>query len=346
MQKQFITISTSSFLKALLILVILGLVYLIWDILLLFFVALLLAALIMPLADWASTKKIPRGLTVFLVYLIALGLVVGVVALLVPPIVSQVSQLSGNFELYRDKALSFLYWAKDLAVHYKVWDSISKIIPSTLADGVGTAQKVVGTVFGFLDGIGSLVLILVMAFYVVAEEESFKRLIRYFTPTEYQPYFGSLWRRIKEKLGYWLRGQLLLDFVVGAVSYVGLLIIGVPYALLLGLLAGIFETIPYAGPVFSAVIAVVLTILQTGNWVLTFFVLILFIAIQQLENNFLVPQIMKRAIGLDPIISILSLLIGYRLLGIIGAILAIPLMAVFSVVWSEVLVWRSKQVKK
>src|SRR3989339_218730 len=279
MQKQFITISTSSFLKAVLILVIIGLVYLIWDILLLFFVALLLAALIMPLADWASAKKIPRGLTVFLVYLFALSLVVGVVALLVPPIINQITQVFGNFDLYKDKTIGFLSWAKDLAVHYKVWDPVSKIIPSTLADGVGTAQKVVGTVFGFLGGIGSLVLVLVMAFYIVAEENSFKKLVCYFTPPEYQPYFGSLWHRIKEKLGYWLRGQLLLDIIVGATSYIGLLIIGVPYALLLGLLAGIFETVPYAGPIFSAV-------------------------------------------------------------------LAIALMAVLSVVWSEILAWRGKQVKK
>lgn len=335
-------ISTSSFLKALAILVLIGLIFLIWDILLLFFISLLLAALIMPLADWAEKKKIPRGLTVFLVYIVALGLFVGVVALLVPPIISQFTQLVGNFDAYKDKALALLSWVKELGLRYGFWDPLSKVIPGTLETGVTTAQKFVGSVFGVFEGIASFILILVMTFYVVAEEDNFKKLVRYFTPVEYRPYFGSLWRKTKEKLSFWLRGQLLLDLIVGVMSYLGLLVIGVPYALLLGVLSGLFETIPYAGPIFSAVAAILLTVLQTGDWFKGFLVLILFVIIQQLENNLLVPKIMKKAVGIDPIVSILSLLVGYRLLGVTGAILAIPLMAVVSVIWTEIINWRSK----
>jgi len=339
-------ISTSSFLKALAILILVGLVFLIWDILLLFFIALLLAALIMPLADWAEKKKIPRGLAVFLVYIIATGVFVGIVALLVPPIIDQVTQLIGNYELYANKAASLLAWFKNLGLHYGFWEPLSKMIPSTLESGVLTAQKFVGSIFGLFEGLASFILILVMTFYIVAEEDNFKRLVRYFTPVEYRPYFGSLWSKTKEKLSFWLRGQLFLDLIVGALSYIGLLIIGAPYALLLGVLSGLFETIPYAGPIFSAVAAIVLIVLQTGDWFMGFLALIVFVIIQQLENNFLVPKVMKKAVGIDPIVSILSLLIGYRLLGVTGAIIAIPLVAVVSVVCVEVFNWRAKTESK
>ena len=336
-------ISTSSFLKALVVLVLVGLIFLIWDILLLFFISLLLAALIMPLADWAEKKKIHRGLAVILVYIVFFGLFFGIVALLVPPIIDQASQLVGNFDSYKDKVVMAIAWLKELGLRYGFWDSLSKVLPSTLETGVNTAQKVVGSLFGFFDGLASLILILVMAFYIVAEENSLKKLISYFVPLEFRPYFGNLWVKTKEKLSFWLRGQLILDLVVGVMSYIGLLIIGVPYALLLGLLSGLFETIPYAGPIFSSVVAFILTVLQTGDWFKGFLVLVLFVVIQQTENNFLVPKIMKKAVGIDPIVSILSLLIGYRLLGIIGAVLAIPLMAVVSVVWMEVINWRNKK---
>ncbi|MCX6779366.1 MAG: AI-2E family transporter [Candidatus Magasanikbacteria bacterium] len=346
MEKKMMVISTSSFLKALLVLVLVGLVFLIWDILLLFFIALLLAALIMPLADWAEKKKIPRGLSVFLVYVVAIGIFVGVVALLVPPIIEQVSQLVGNYDVYAGKAMDLLAWFKNLGLHYGFWEPLSKMIPGTLQTGVLTAQKFVGSIFGVFEGLASFILILVMTFYIVAEEENFKKLVRYFTPVEYRPYFGVLWSKTKEKLSFWLRGQLFLDLIVGAMSYIGLLIIGAPYALLLGVLSGLFETVPYAGPIFSAVASVVLIVLQTGDWFMGLLALLVFIVIQQVENNFLVPKVMKKAVGIDPIVSILSLLIGYRLLGVTGAVIAIPLMAVVSVVCVEVFNWRAKKESK
>lgn len=341
--KQIISISTFSFLKALIIIIIIGLIYLIWDILLLFLIALLLAALIVPLADWGKKKKIPRGLTVLIVYTLFLGVVGGLIALLVPPIIAQATQLIDNLGIYSAKIISSLNTLKNLGVHYGVWDNFSKLIPSTLQTGWGTAGKVMDSIFGFFGGVSALILILVIAFYVVVEEDNFKKIVYRFLPADYHSYFSQLWSRMKEKLGFWLRGQLLLNLIVGAMVYIGLLLLGVPYALLLGVLAGLFETIPYAGPFFSAVVAVLLTFLQTGDWFKPLLVMILFIVIQQLENNLIVPKIMQKAVGIDPIISILSLLVGYRLLGVPGALLAIPLVVVLSVVWSEILEWKSKK---
>ncbi|HPV70452.1 MAG TPA: AI-2E family transporter [Candidatus Magasanikbacteria bacterium] len=345
MEKKVTIISFSSFLKALAIVLFLGLVYLIWDILLLFLIALLVAALILPLVDWASKKKIPRSLTVLLLYVVFFGVFIGVIALLIPPIVSQFSQLSANYGAYKDKLINLFSWFKDIGLHYGFWEPLSKFIPETFGTGIYTAQKFMGSIFGIFAGVGSLFLVLVMTFYIVAEEDNFKKLIKYFTPSEYQPYFSKLWAKIKEKLSLWIRGQLLLDLIVGLLSYFGLLAIGVPYALLLGVLSGLFESIPYAGPIFSSIVAVILTILQTGDWFKGLLVLGLFVIIQQLENNLLVPKIMQKAAGVNPIVSILSLLVGYRLLGVVGAILAIPLMTIVSVIWVEIIAWRTKSQK-
>jgi len=344
--KQEISINTATFLRALVILIFVGLVFLIWDILLLFFVAMLLSALIIPFADWGLKRKIPRGLSVLFIYIIALGIVFGLAALLVPPIISQSFQIINNFGAYQDKIISSFSAFKDLGIQYGIWDNLVKILPSALGGGVSTAQKVVGTVFNFLGGIGSAVLVLVMTFYIVVEEDNFKKLFSHFIPLDYQSYFGQMWFKVKEKMGFWLRGQLFLDFIIGAMSYIGLLILDVQYALLLGVLAGIFETIPYAGPIFTAVIAVLLTFLHTGSWFKPLLVLVLFIIIQQLENNLLVPKIMKKAVGIDPIVSILSLLVGFRLLGVVGAIIAIPFVAILSAIWGEVLALRTREENK
>lgn len=333
-------ISTSAIIKVALVLLLFYLAYLILDILVLLFVALILASLIDPLADWFEKKKLPRGLAVISVYVAALGVLTVIIVSLVPVIASQASQLVNNFGVYWQKVMSGLSSIKSLSIRLGLWENLQNTLPTTIKTGLGTAQSVVGSLFGFFGGVFSLILVFVITFYLVVEEEGFKRALHSLAPAQYQPYLVQLWGRVKQKLGSWLRGQLLLDLIVGVFSYVGLLILDVQYALLLGLMAGLFETIPYVGPIFSGIIAVLLAFLQTGSWLKPLLVAALFVVIQQLENNLLVPKIMKRAVGLNPIVSIVSLLIGYRLLGLPGAILAIPVATALTVVWADILAWR------
>lgn len=335
-----ISISTSTIFKIALVLLLFYLAYLIIDILVLLFVALILASLIDPLADWFEKKKLPRGLAAAAVYVIVLGILSLFIISLVPIIASQVSQLSNNFGIYWQKVMAGLSSVKSLTVRLGIWENLQTTLPATIKTSLGTAQSVVGSLFGFFDGIVSLILVFVITFYLVVEEEGFKKALHSLAPVQYQPYLIQLWGRVKEKLGLWLRGQLLLDLIVGIISYVGLLILDVQYALLLGLMAGLFETIPYVGPIFAGIIAVLLAFLQTGSWPKPLLVAILFVVIQQLENHLLVPKIMKRVVGLNPIVSIISLLVGYRLLGLPGAILAIPVATALSVVWADILAWR------
>ena len=341
--KQTISISTSTLIKVLLIALLLWVGYLILDILILLFVAIILASLIDPLADWFQKHKFHRGTAVIIIYIVLLGLLSVIGLILVPAAIAQFSQLSANFGHYWNKLISGMANFKDLLDRYGLLGNITNYLPGALQSGSETVQKVIGSVFGFFGGLFSLILVLVLTFYLVVEENSIKKFIQVVAPESYREYLSGLWERIKEKLGRWLRGQLILNLVVGVLSYLGLLALDVQYALILGIMAGLFETIPYAGPIFTAIVAVSITFLQTGGWMKPLLVGIVFLVIQQLENNFLVPKIMKKVVGLNPVISILALLIGFRLIGIVGALLAIPTVTLLTIIWSDVLVWQQKK---
>ncbi|MBU4332000.1 AI-2E family transporter, partial [Patescibacteria group bacterium] len=140
---------------------------------------------------------------------------------------------------------------------------------------------------------------------------------------------------MQKKIGSWLRGQVILMIIIGILSYIGLLILGVRYALLLALFAGLMEIIPYIGPIFGAVPAVFIALTQSP--IKGLLVIVLYLIIQQLENNLIVPKIMKRAVGLNPIVVILVILIGGKIAGIVGALIAVPVATAFSVMLKDFL---------
>lgn len=335
-----ISISASTLIKIVGVFLLLYFAYLILDILILLFIAVILASLIDPLADWFEKKKLGRGLAVLAVYVVIAGIFAFILILLVPAVINQVNQFAENFGLYWQKLLNSLSSFKILIERVGVWDELQTSLPAAFKSSLSTAQSLLSSLFGVFQGFFSLVLVLVITFYLVVEEKTFQKALQSLAPSPYQPYLAQLWARVKEKLGAWVRAQLILGLIVGAMSYVGLLILGVEYALLLAILAGLFELIPYIGPIFSGVVAVFLTFLQTGGWLKPVLVAVLFVLVQQLENNLLVPKIMKKAVGLNPIVSIVSLLVGVRLLGVVGALLAIPVAAVLSVIWQDVITWR------
>ena len=174
-----------------------------------------------------------------------------------------------------------------------------------------------------------------MAFYLVIEEDAAKRLFRHLTPKKHQAYIVGLVNRMQEKLGHWLRGQLLLMLIVGLLTYVMLLVMGVEYPLVLGVFAGFAELVPYAGPIIAAIPAIVIAFVSSP--VKAVIVALLYFGIQQLENTVLTPKIMQKSVGLNPVISLMVLLIGFHaapLFGMpefVGAILAIPVTTVLSV---------------
>lgn len=320
-------ISTLTIVKVILTLLILYFAYLMWDILVLLIIALILAVLIDPLADRFEKRKIPRTLAVLLVYVILISLVSLIVVLLIPPLTTQFRQLTDNIPNYWNHLKTL--GADDLLTKYDL-SSLQegfRAIEGNLTKGIFTG---LGGIFG---GVVSFFLVLVLTFYMVVEEKELKNIARSLIPARYQPYLSQVAGRMKEKMTAWLKGQLILCLIVGLAVFIGLSILGVKYALVLGLIAGFLEIIPYVGPWASAALAIFIALGQSP--MLALLTLILFIVVQQTENNLLVPKIMQKAVGLNPIISILAIITGAKLAGFLGVLFAIPIASALSILLQD-----------
>jgi len=318
-----VTVSTWAIVKIVLVLLGLALAWVLKDVLAMLFVALLLAALIDPFADWFDRRHIPRGAAVLIIYL-CLILVLGLVfVVLIPPLVEQATQLIQTFG-YGGQLSEFLKDARELS---------SGVGLPQAGSIVEALQGFSSTITSFIGGVGTIAVVLVLTFYMVVEEEAVSRAFRSVAPQEYQPYLSQLFGRMRAKIGSWLRGQIILGVVVGTLTFVGLAIFDVRYALVLALIAGVFEIIPYVGPILAAIPAVIFTFIDSPTKGLA--VIILYFVIQQVENNILVPRVMQKIAGLNPIVSIVALIIGLKLGGVVGAIFAIPVAMMISVVLQD-----------
>ena len=323
--KQLISISTGTILKIIAIFVVLWFVWFVRDILAVIFVALLLAALIDPIADWFSKKKIPRSLAVLLVYFVLLLILAFVIFMLIPPVIEQTTALLTNFG-----------YSEQVAEYFDKFQTLTfgeEGVANNLGQLTDSLRSVFATLSGFIGGIAAMVIVLVLAFYMVVEEQAARNFFKSIAPSKYQPHLAQLFNKMQHKIGSWLRGQLILGLIVGIVAYVGLTILGVQYALVLAIMAGLFENVPYIGPVAAAIPAVILALLQDP--VKGVMVAVLYILIQWLENNILVPKIMQKVTGLNPIVSIVALLVGLKIAGIIGAILAVPVATMVAVLLED-----------
>lgn len=322
-KSQLINISTITIIKVILILLSLWFIYLIRDVLIILFVSFILSILIDPLADWFEKRKIPRGLAVLTVYVILITILSLILILLVPPIVLQFQQLIERIPTYWEKITKT--WVGEFAAKsdFKNLEESFNLMQSSLARGIFVT---LGGVFG---GVAALFLILVLTFYMVTQEDPIKKMIKSLIPAQYLPYVSQVATKIKQKMLAWFKGQLILCLVVGCLAYIGLLILRVDYALALGLIAGVTEIIPYIGPFIGAAAAVFIAFGESPFKALM--VVILYIIIQQLENNLLVPKVMRKAVGLNPIVSVIALIVGAKLGGFVGVLLAIPLASIVSI---------------
>ena len=319
---QTINISTSTILRVIFILLALVFLYLIRDILIIVFVAVIIAAAINGPVSWLQKHKVPRLLGVIFIYLLLLLLLGLIVTLIFPPLAEQIKQLAVHFPEFMEKiGLSVQeWWGK-----YKLEGSLQTFLDKISNKLAQATSSVFGTIIGLFGGLISAVIILVISFYLAVQEKGAKRFLVSLTPNEHQSYLADLIERIESKIGGWLRGQLLLMFIIGCLTYIGLYFLGVKYALTLALVAALLEIIPYIGPILAAIPAVILAFFQSPF--LALLVILLYIVIQQLENYIIVPQVMKRAVGLNPVVIIIVMLIGAKLAGLLGIILAVPVTA-------------------
>lgn len=340
-ERQVISITTGTIVRAVLVLVAVGVLWLIRDILLLVFTALLLAGVMYPVVRWAATYRIPKGLTVAAFYLVLFGLAALAFVLLIPALLDQFNLLMASSDAYTRWFADIFNWLRDLSTHYGLNANLKSglnDLPGQIQDAFGGVLNLLTGVFG---GIAGSIIILVLAAYMITQERAARNLFKNIVPNEYQEFAAQLVWQVIDRLGGWLRGQIFLGLVIGLLYFIGYSAIGMPYALLLAVLGGLLEFIPYFGPILSAVPAVLLAFtLSPGRAIAA---LIIIVVIQELEGHFIVPKVMQKAAGLNPIASIIALLIGAKLFGVIGALFAIPVATAMSVVISEYLRFRARK---
>jgi predicted PurR-regulated permease PerM len=168
---------------------------------------------------------------------------------------------------------------------------------------------------------------------MVVEEDTARKYFRNIAPLEYQPYLAQLFSRMQKRIGAWLRGQIILGLLVGTAVYIGLSLLGVKYALLLAIIAAFLEVVPYVGPVLSLIPAAIIGFAQSP--VTGLLVVGVYFIVQQLENNLFVPKVMQKVTGLNPVVSIIALMVGIKFGGLIGAILSIPVATMIAVVLED-----------
>ncbi len=273
-------------------------------------------------------RRIPRWLAILILYVVILGSIAVVISLIAPPLIAQAKGLWEAAPKMFERGQQYLIEKGLLREQLTLREAVEQA-PGT-SDAVGT---ITGAAVGIVGGIAGVLTILILTFYLLLEAESLRNTFIRLFPRSRRPQMAKASAEVTQKLSAWLNGQLLLAVTIGTTAAIGLWILGVPYFYVLALIAGVGEMIPVVGPIIAAVpgVAVALTISYQKALLVALFYLLQ----QQLENHVLVPKIMSRQVGVSAVTVIVALLIGGNLLGVLGAILAIPTAAILQVVYQE-----------
>lgn len=332
---RLISITTGTILRTIGILLGLGVIWVIKDVILLFFVSLLLAGVMYPFVRWMAAHRVPKGLSVFIFYFLLLGFLSVSFVLLIPAVAREMGMLAGTYSQSFDWLVGLREGIQGISDKYPFIHNLQASLGSLQQYFGQSVQGVLGYLTTLFGGLAGLVVVLVLAFYLIVEESAVKNLFRNLIPNEYQELASDIIWQVINRLGDWLRGQLVLGLVIGGLYFVAFAIIGVPYPILLAVFGGLLEFIPYVGPFIAAVPALILA--ASVSPLVLIITLIAIVVIQQLENHLIVPKITQRSVGLNPIISILAVMIGGQTFGVVGALFSIPVATAASVVIFELL---------
>ncbi|MBI4709198.1 MAG: AI-2E family transporter [Candidatus Portnoybacteria bacterium] len=330
---QTINISSSTIWRAIFIVIFILLLYFVRDILILVFTSLILAAALDRPIDRLQKHKIPRALSAILIYVIALSVSGLIIYLIVPPLVSEVKAFASNYSFYLDKISD---WSKNTASID--FSGLLKDLPGQLAGGVQPVLTVISNIFG---GFVSFIVIFFLALFFNIQENGVKKFIYYLTPNKNREYILELFGKIQQKMSAWLWGKILIAFSLAILTSAGLYFMGIKYALTLGVLAGLLNFIPYIGVIIAAIPAIFLGLVESPLMALIVAAFYTFLN-AVVESFFLTPLLMRKVTGLNAGLLILVVLIGAKLAGVLGIILAIPTAVIVSVLIDEYI--RGKQV--
>lgn len=325
-------------------LVIVGLVvlvaFLVRDTLLAILTSIVIASAIEPAARWAKRNGVPRLPAVISIYLLLVVVLAALFYFLFLPLIGEVAGFIRTLNVYSNAALnggvlSEMFEKQEVFGNLK--NSIISVndLSTHLNSLAGFFSKSIFSSVSFIfGGLVSFLLIVVLSFYLAVQEDGVGKFLRIVTPYKHEKYIVDVWKRSQTKIGLWMQGQLLLSSIIAILTYLGLTLLGIENALLLAVLAGIFELIPLFGPILAAIPAMLVAFASGGTPDLLL-VGGFYLIIQQFENHLIHPLVVKKVIGVPPIISIIALVLGGQLAGFIGILIAVPVAAIIMELLSD-----------
>jgi predicted PurR-regulated permease PerM len=317
-------ITWTAILKVSLAVVIFYALFLLENIIVVVLSALILSIIFNPLISFLNKKKIPRAVAAVLVYAVTFFILGFVLYIITPPIVIEVINFSQNFShyfaTYADKIFSLT------GVNILDINSILNLSSSMGGDLLNISKNVFGFVSSFIGGMFSVATMFVLAFFLSVEADDINKLIKSFAPKRFEEDALKAWQKSQDQVMGWFGSRILTSSIVGLLTFIICVVLKVKFAVSLGFLAAVLNMVPLVGPILTALIIFSLGLLN--SFPIAILSVVLFTIVQLIESNVLTPMVTKQIIGIPNFLVLISILIGGQLMGVVGAVLAIPLFAV------------------
>lgn len=300
-------------------LILLWFVLQIQEIIFLVYVAFILMSAFKHWVEFLEKYHIPRVFSVLLIYILIFGLLALGTSSVIPPLVSQTIHLGESLPEYLKLLLPFVQ------VDYQVLTA--QIAP--------LGENLLKVTIGIFSNVIALFTLIIVSFYLLIERKNLLGHLSNFLDEKMAKKWVGIISTIEERLGSWVRGQVMLALTIGIFTFIGLTILGIPYALSLAIFAGLLEIVPIIGPIIAAIPAILVAFITSPFLALV--TAALYFVIQQVEANLVVPMVMKQTVGLPPLVTIITLLTGAKIAGIGGAMLSVPVVVTISTIFSEYL---------
>ncbi len=331
-KKYTLDISYEGIMRLIVVFALFLVVYFLRDILFILFISILLALIIDPAVDSIEKKKIPRVIAAFMLFSFMFLVLGSLIYIIATPLAKELSELALRIPNYLG---SSIFLNDKSILNTEISGPLQSVLLEASSYFKNIASGLFSGIFNILGGFVSAILILVITFYLIIEENGVVNFVKQTVPQNLQPRSLRIIKKVQTKLGRWFVGQLALGFIVGTMSLIGLYLLGVPYSLVLAIIAGILELIPYIGPILSAIPAIIIALTVSPE--LAFLTLILYFLIQQFENYLIVPKVMEKSVNLHPIVIIVVVIMGQKIAGVTGAIIAVPVATIAAIIIEDIL---------
>ncbi len=325
-----INITTGAIVKVLIWALVVAAIFALKDLVLVVLTSIVIASFVGASATAVEKYRLGRTFSVVIIYILSIGLLAGVFYLFVPILLSESVNVLNVLSGYLPDSSAIQSFKESISVGIKGVSNISDNISGITNTGSqivgGISDNFFGAISSIFGGLVNLILIVVISFYLSIEKSGIAHFLRIVVPVSHEDYAIDLWNRSQKKIALWMQGQMVLGLLVGVLTYLGLSILGVKYALMLALIAGIMELIPF-GIILAAIPAISFGYLD-GGFTMGFLVAGFYLIVQQFENYLIAPLVVQKVTGVSPLVVILAVLVGAQLAGFWGLILAIPVAVV------------------